>query len=156
MGDLHAVVWIWKLLFPECIVALTAVCQASPYFPCPLLAPAHQICHLRGPQPMFDPLGAKSSLAYQKIPKKTARTQKITRGFYHSFWFYVFLLWDFSASATSGGRYNKMTEVKTLSHIKMLYQQLPNPEHLENELMESTAVPLLSTGCVGSDWWFWT
>lgn len=44
-----------------------------------------------------------------------------------------------------------MTELKTLSHIKMLYQQLPNPEPLENKLMESTAVPLRVTGSVGSD-----
>lgn len=44
-----------------------------------------------------------------------------------------------------------MTEIKTLNHIKMLYQQLPNPKSLENKLMESTAVPLLVTGNVGSD-----
>ena len=95
-------------------------------------------------------------LLTKRYLKNSSNSERITRGFYHNFLFYVFLLRDFSASATSGGRYNKMTEVKTLSHIKMLYQQLPNPEHLENELMESTAVPLLSTGCVGSDWWFWT
>lgn len=64
---------------------------------------------------------------------------------------YFFFLEDFSASAASGGRYNKMTERKTLSYIKMLYQQLPNPEPLENKLMGSTAVPLLVTGSVGSD-----
>lgn len=74
----------------------------------------------------------------------------------HSFLFYLFLfLGDFSASAALGGRYNKMTEVKTLSHIKMLCQQLPNPELLENKLMESIAVLLLATGSVGSDWQFW-
>lgn len=43
-----------------------------------------------------------------------------------------------------------MTEMKTLSHIKILYKQLPNPKPLEDKLTESTAVPLLAAGSVGS------
>lgn len=39
-----------------------------------------------------------------------------------------------------------MTEMKTLSHIKMLYQQQPNPEPLEIKLMASAAGPLLAIG----------
>lgn len=46
-----------------------------------------------------------------------------------------------------------MTEMKTLSHIKILYQQVPNPEPLEKRLMGRTAVPLLATGSTGSDGW---
>lgn len=58
---------------------------------------------------------------------------------------------DLSASAASGGRYNKMTEMKTLSHIRMICQHQPNPDPLENKLTASAAVPLLATGIVGSD-----
>jgi hypothetical protein len=73
------------------------------------------------------------------------------RGLHHSLFYLFIFLENFSASATSGGRYNKMTEMKTLSYIKMLCLHQPNPGPLEKKLMPNAAVPLLATGRMGSD-----
>lgn len=149
MGYLHASI-------QQCIVALAAICHVSPYSPYHLLAPAQPICHLHWLQPV---LWSTGFWVFTCLPKDTLKNSlKLdnNRGTPSQLLIlYIPFSQGFSASAASGGRYNKVTEMKTLNHIKMPYQQLQNPEPVENELMESTAVPLPVTGSVGSDWWLW-